>query len=289
MGQVVTVMNMKGGVGKTTVSIHVAGALARYTWPGQSVGRKVLLIDYDPQFNLSQAYLPAKNYFALEKERKTILSVLQEGVADLDPYKLQVPGSSNPPSVSHLATPVYSSKHGGVLDVVPSTLDLMYVALGRAEGQVDVIEERFRKFIQEAKSRYDLVMIDCHPAGSLMTRTALSNSDHVLIPVVAERYASRGILLMFEFIRSKKAGAGAKPHILFNRTPRKGLTAQELEIRSNKDVTDFCMSNTLKQYQAFADPEDGRDFVWVSSKPYSTEALRNLWAVSDEFAKRIGV
>jgi chromosome partitioning protein len=80
MAIVVTVMNMKGGVGKTTVAMHIAGALARYRWPSKNPIR-VLMIDYDPQFNLSQAFLPAKDYFALEKAKKTVLSVLQEDVA----------------------------------------------------------------------------------------------------------------------------------------------------------------------------------------------------------------
>ncbi len=58
MGTVVTVMNMKGGVGKTTVAMHLGGVFARFRVQDRS--RKVLLIDYDPQFNLSQSLLPAK-------------------------------------------------------------------------------------------------------------------------------------------------------------------------------------------------------------------------------------
>jgi len=290
MAKVVTVMNMKGGVGKTTVAMHIAGALGRYVWSGEASARKVLLIDYDPQFNLSQAYLPAKSYFSLEAAKKTVLSVLQDDLTSLDPYKLQVPGSAQPPEVSNLAAPIWSFKNGGRLDLVPSTLDLMYVALGRADAQVTVIEERFSKFIHSAKSIYDLIVIDCHPAGSLMTKTALTNSDDVLIPVVPERYAVRGIGLMLDFISSKKQGAtGARPHVVFNRAPRAGHSAQELEIRSNKKFSDLCMTNTLKKYSAFAEPEEGKGFIWTSSKPYSYEAKRNLWAVAGEFAQRIKV
>jgi cellulose biosynthesis protein BcsQ len=64
MSVVITVMNMKGGVGKTTVAIHLAGVIARYLVNNKP--RKVLAIDYDPQFNMSQAFLPAKTYFALD-------------------------------------------------------------------------------------------------------------------------------------------------------------------------------------------------------------------------------
>ncbi len=61
MTTVVTIMNMKGGVGKTTVTMHLGGIISLYKFGGKF--RKVLLIDYDPQFNLSQAFIPAKTYF----------------------------------------------------------------------------------------------------------------------------------------------------------------------------------------------------------------------------------
>jgi chromosome partitioning protein len=81
MGKVVTVMNMKGGVGKTTVCMHIGGLLPQrsFAW-----GKKnVLLIDYDPQFNLSQALLASRRYFQIEKQYKTCLAILQDKDADL--------------------------------------------------------------------------------------------------------------------------------------------------------------------------------------------------------------
>jgi len=164
-------MNMKGGVGKTTVAAHLAGAIARFAVDNKP--RKVLVIDYDPQFNLSQAFLPSKNYFALEKARKTILAVLLDDDVNLDPYKLQVPGNHTPPKVKDLVTRIYNYSNAH-LDLLPSTLDLMYVALGQANGNTAPIEERFAKFIDECKSLYDVVFIDFHPAGSLFTKTSLS-------------------------------------------------------------------------------------------------------------------
>lgn len=151
-------MNMKGGVGKTTVAIHIGGTAARVRFDAPKSTRKVLLIDYDPQFNLSQAYLSAKNYFALEKARKTILSVLLDDDSQLNPYELQVPGNHNPPSIADVSTRLLAYKDGGLLDLVPSTLDLMYVALGQADTQIKPIEERFEKFIDECRSKYDLTI-----------------------------------------------------------------------------------------------------------------------------------
>jgi cellulose biosynthesis protein BcsQ len=248
----------------------------------------VLAIDYDPQFNLSQAYLPAKTYFEAEKAKKTILSVLVDDDESLDPYSLQVPGNHEPPDLSKIITNVF---HGKVarLDLIPSTLDLMYVALGQATEDTKPIEERFAKFIAQCREKYDIIFIDCHPAGSLFTKTSLRNSDHVLIPVVPQRYAVRGIGLMTQFIAAKAVGGTSpKAHILFNSVPRSSISREEAEIRAVSAYAPLCLAATLKKYKIFAEPEGGRGFVWVSGKPYSTEALWNLLRVAEEFIGRIG-
>ena len=280
---------MKGGVGKTTVSAHIAAASCAYSF-GSETPRKVLVIDYDPQFNLSQVFLPPKKYFQLENDKKTTLAILLDDDANLNPYKLQVPGNETPPSVTELATRVLTYTGGSTLDIVPSTLDLMYVALGQADTQLKPIENRFQKFIAECRELYDLVIIDCHPAGSLFTKTSLRNSDDVLIPVMPQRYAVRGIGLMMKFIESKKHGAnGPTPYILFNATNRVGISQEESQIRGNPAFRDYCLTNTLKRYSAFAEPEDGKGFAWHSKKPYSTEASRNIASVTKELLGKIGV
>lgn len=289
MGVVITVMNMKGGVGKTTVAMHLAGMLCRYTFGSKA--RKVLAIDYDPQFNLSQAFIPPAEYFAAEKAGKTTLSILSDDDAELDPFELQVPGNYNPPAVDDVKFPLYLNKgSGGLLDIIPSTLDLMYVALGHPNANIKPMEERFRKFIESARSIYDVIIIDCHPAGSVFTQTSLRNSDHVVIPVAPQRYAVRGVGLMMDFIAAKHVGnSGPKPHILFNSMPRSGVSKEETDIRSQKKFEGACMANTLKKYKAFSDPEAGKGFIWASGKPYSDQAFFNLSSVVGEIVTRTGV
>ncbi|WP_237479794.1 ParA family protein [Lichenibacterium dinghuense] len=181
--------------------------------------------------------------------------------------------------------------HGpGKLDVVPSTLDLMYIALGQANTKVDPIEERFEKFIDEARKSYDVIFIDCHPAGSLFTKTSLTNSDFVLIPVMPQKYSVRGIGLMFAFIKAKKKGtASPQPIILFNSTARVGTSSEEAAIRADPTYAASCMTSTLKWFKAFSEPEGGKNFVWYSGKPYSTQAYLNLSSVAREFRTRIGL
>ncbi|MGN8153101.1 ParA family protein [Agrobacterium sp. 22094] len=288
MSVVVTVMNMKGGVGKTTVTVNLAGILSSFLVGGKPA-LKVLAIDYDPQFNLSQAYIPPPQYFAAEADRKTTLAVLMDSGVQLNAYTLQVPGNHTPPPVSSLATNIFTFQNSK-LDLIPSTLDLMYVALGQATTNVKPIEERFEKFIEECRSLYDLILIDCHPAGSLFTKTSLVNSDFVLIPVVPQKYAVRGIGLMMAFIDAKKNGSkSAKPLILFNSTARNGVSAEESSIRANSQYAPLCLSATLKWYKAFGEPEGGSGFVWKSNKPYSTSAFQNLIAVAREFRTKVGL
>jgi chromosome partitioning protein len=249
------------------------------------------MIDYDPQFNLSQASVEAGKYFSLEKARRTTLAILMDAATTQNPYQIQVPGNHNPPAVSSLATSIHKQSRGpGQLDIVPSTLDLMYVALGQATAKTDPIEERFRKFAVEARSIYDVVLIDCHPAGSLFTRTSLTNSDYVLIPVMPQKYAVRGIGLMMEFIEARRVGvARPEPIILFNATPRTGVSVEETSIRSDPKYASYCLPSTLKYYKAFAEPEGGKHFVWMSKKPYSDLAFHNLLGVARDLRKRIKI
>lgn len=145
MGKVITVMNMKGGVGKTTVSCHFAGMAAREPLGG-AAGKRVLLIDYDPQFNASQTFLPSRTYFELEERKKTILSVLMDDPTTVDPFTIALPGQFPPPSVDNLVHNIWDGLDGK-LDIIPSTLDLMYVALGNPNRSLDIIKKRFEHFI----------------------------------------------------------------------------------------------------------------------------------------------
>ena len=289
MGLVVTVMNMKGGVGKTTVCMHIGGMLGRIKF---ATGyKKVLLIDYDPQFNMSQAFLRSKRYFELEDEGKTCLSILQDKDSDLDPFEIQTPSSATPPNVDSVIENLLHWQVGAQIDLVPSTLALMYIALGTSTGNVSLLETRFKTFIEQAKKQYDLVMIDCHPAGSFLTKTSLQNSDHVLIPVAPQRYAARGVALMLKFIESNKVGnVGPQPHIVFNLIPRSGKVPDiERDIRRNSDFAPLCLTRRMKKYKVYAEPEEGRGFVWISGKPYSTEALTALRLLANEFAAKINL
>lgn len=285
MASVITVMNMKGGVGKSTVAAHLAGALAVYQFGGKR--RKVLAIDYDAQFNLSQMYISRDTYVKLEEARKTSLSILQDNELVLNPYELQVPGNLNPPEPDALAHKQYAFPVGG-LDIIPSTLDLMYVALGQTMARTAPLEERFRKFIAASKKIYDVIVIDCHPAGSILTKTALQNSDHVVIPVAPSPFAARGVSLMMRFLEANRIGpSGASPHILFNLEGAQASLSQ-IDIRGNAHFSKYCLASVLRESTFFARPVGGEEFVWWSGRPHHRRAASRLYAVVDEIVTRTG-
>jgi chromosome partitioning protein len=275
---------MKGGVGKTTVTMHL-GVIFAVVYSSKK--NKILLIDFDPQFNLSQAFIPPETYFRLEKEFKTVRSVLIDDKSESYPYKVQYPRNETPPKISELIYEVHSEEDW-CIDLIPSTLDLMYLALGQPQTTIEPILNRFAKFIGECRQCYDYIFIDCHPAGSIFTKCSLRNSDHVLIPVIPQGYAVRGIALMLEFIDATRLGTkGPEPHILFNFTDGKEQSEIEKEIRNNERFADKCMVSTLKKYKVFSEPLGGEGFVWNSQKPHRTKAFDNLLEVSTEFINRI--
>lgn len=285
MGQILTVMNMKGGVGKTTISCHLAAMAAKYRLGGKGP-LKVLLVDYDPQFNASQTIITPGQYRELEKENRTTLAILMDDPSQIDPFEIYAHDFNKPPKPGDLA---FKTAFGpGQLDIVVSTLDLMYVALGQPSRSLTPMKERFSAFMRQAKNVYDLVIIDCHPAGSIFTQTSLQTSDHVLIPVKPERYALRGVGLMKRFIDGRGPQKSAiTPHIVFNHTD--GVSDTETQIRANATYGPICLNATINKSDHLKHPNGGKSFMWDTRTAYWLTCKNNLTAVFSELFQRIGL
>ena len=188
MCNVVSIINMKGGVGKTTLTINLAYYLAYLE------NQKVLIIDFDPQSNSSSAYITYNRYEELLDERK----VISEIFTDID--RIIGPVSSRNPkllTLSDLSVNVRSTKDKGKIDIVVSELELSKV-LERSGGAA--IEERLAKILEEKKKAYDYVLIDCSPTYSVLTNNALMASDYILIPVKPDPFSARGIPMLLKKI-----------------------------------------------------------------------------------------
>lgn len=157
MGKVISVANQKGGVGKTTTTVNLATLLAKK-------GKKVLLIDTDPQGNATSG-----------------LGVTKE--LELSVYDILVGDTTFEETVQETAV-----KN---LKVCPSNISL-------AGAEVELVsmmsrEQRLKTKLDEVKDQYDFVLIDCPPSLGLITLNAFTASDSVLIPVQCEYFALEGL------------------------------------------------------------------------------------------------
>lgn len=170
MTKVYAISNQKGGVGKTTTSINLAAYLA-------AAGRKVMLIDLDPQANSS-----------------TGLGIQQPVAQSI--YEVLV---QNGVALSDVAIPNTRPN----LAVVPSTVDLA----GAEIELVDAPEREFRlrKAIEQARRHYDYILIDCPPSLGLLTLNALTASDGVLIPMQCEYLPLEGLSQLLNTVKLVRA------------------------------------------------------------------------------------
>ena len=164
--RIAAVCNQKGGVGKTTTTINLGAALAEQ-------GRRVLLVDFDPQGALSVGL------------------GIQPHELDATIYNLLMERSLSPADVV-----VKTSVDG--LDLLPSNIDL-------SGAEVQLVHEVGREFVlgrvlQPVIADYDVILIDCQPSLGLLTVNALACADGVIVPLECEYFALRGVALLMETI-----------------------------------------------------------------------------------------
>jgi len=168
--QVLAVVNQKGGVGKTTTSVNLAAALAQS-------GRRVLLVDLDPQGNATMGSGVDKR-----NASRTVYHVLL-GLSELASVRQRV-------------------ERGG-FDLVPSNRELAGAEVELVE--LDGREVRLKSALSPVLADYDFVLIDCPPSLSLLTVNALTAARHVLIPMQCEYYALEGLSDLVATIKRVRA------------------------------------------------------------------------------------
>lgn len=242
MTRILSIVNQKGGVGKTTTAVNMATALA-------AVGKKVLLIDLDPQGNASTG-------LGIEPSRRKNTS-----------YQILIDGLLP----SHAAQSTLIPR----LDIIPATIDL-------SAAEIELVPlERREHLLSSAMKRdqlaYDYVIIDCPPSLGLITLNALTASDSVLIPLQCEFYALEGLSHLLKTIKLIQARLNPQLTIhgviltMYDR--RNKLTEHiEKDVRSvlGDDVYETVIPRNVRMSEApsFGKPAIVYDMKCAGSKAY---------------------
>jgi chromosome partitioning protein len=168
--RIIALCNQKGGVGKTTTTINLGAALAEY-------GRRVLLVDFDPQGALSVGL--GVNTHMLDM---TVYNLLMQRSVSIDDVLLKTNVAG--------------------LDLLPSNIDLSAAEV-QLVGEV-AREMTLQRVLKPVLDDYDYVLIDCQPSLGLLTVNALTAADGVVVPLECEFFSLRGVALLVETVEKVK-------------------------------------------------------------------------------------
>ncbi len=168
MGKIITVVNQKGGVGKTTTCVSLTSAL-------KEMGQRVLLCDFDPQANATSG---------MGVDKSLSLGVYDVLLNDIEPEKR-----------------IVSTRYG---DVLPSSKGL--AGAGVEMVAIQDREHLLRRALEKLVPKYDYIFVDCPPSLELLTLNALCAADSALVPVQSEYFALEGLSDLIYTIRAVRRG-----------------------------------------------------------------------------------
>lgn len=182
MAKKVAIINMKGGVGKSTLCTQLAWHFSAF----RGWDKRVLVVDLDPQFNASQYILGVQRYQqeVLKANRPTIWDVFEQAT--------RAPGlKSTGRTLKDAILPVVDFQDGSYLHILPSQLELSFTLKNPSQK-----EHLLSSYLDDIEGEYDLILVDCAPTESVLTTAAYLATDQILIPVKPEFLSTIGLPLI---------------------------------------------------------------------------------------------
>lgn len=225
--KIISFVNMKGGVGKSTLAVNFAWCLAT------RLQKKVLVIDMDPQFNATQCLLNPKQYMEhKEKDKDTILSIFSDSslhVSSVSGAKATAPKELKNIELVNLNENLF---------LLPGDLSLHRIEMASGDGR----EFKLQRYLEaNTCHKFDYVIIDTPPTPSIWMSSALIASNYYIIPLKPDPLSVTGIDLLNNIIQTKKKNFGLKLQCL-------GIALNMVESRTHvyRDTLDFLESTPWK-------------------------------------------
>ena len=250
--RIIAMCNQKGGVGKTTTSINMSAALAEY-------GRKVLLIDFDPQGALS-AGLGINAH-----ETTTIYDLMLDRT--IDPHT----------AIQHTDNPN--------LDVIPANIELSAAEM-KLVNEI-AREQILAKILKQVADDYDAIIIDCQPSLGLLTVNALTAAHGVIIPLATEFFALRGVAILEDIIGKVKEGLNPALQldgILATMVDTRTLHSREVLDRLKEAFGDKLFKSVVHRTVKFPDATVAQEPITVFAP--SSDAAEIYRSVAKELVAR---
>lgn len=276
MAHIVSFINMKGGVGKTTLTVNIGYALAHQH------KKKVLIVDCDPQFNTSTYLMRGKEYLKHISNKHTILNIFVPdwpgAISTLDGREIE----KHPPTLDSCRFRVFR-KASGHLDLIPSRLDLIEIDMLKRQA-----ENRLKIFLDKITDAYDFILIDCPPTISIYTQAAVIASKKYIVPLKPDPLSTIGLPLLEKWLGefTELAGLRIEPiGIVFCivRSPLPNRMRQVMESLRN-DRGDEVFDNYLTQSIRIAESVEANKPIFLFDKKakWAEESL----AITQEFLNR---